>query len=299
MNKHAMGTALAVLLASASCAAYANDLTHSSAAKLAQQPATPERAENSVNEMEKLFSGSSAAKQVGNSKSGAVSTLMHDAENIRHEAHEALESKNYAEAIHLSNEAKKAFFAAAQQAEPGVALASKEEGDFKHMLDSVNALTGALERTAKESGKNSDAALKNIHGLVKNANNLAAEKKHVDGRKLLDKAFLALKVAIESIKQGTTVTAQKDNSPKGIYEYEAFRNDTYLSLVEMFMDERKKMAIASDTDFLNDVRLASEIRKEGLASGEKKRYEEASKRLGDSTSIYKRAVRRAGVPIFD
>lgn len=299
MNKHAMHTALAALLVSLPCAAQTGELHHSSAARLAQQPATPERAENAINEMEKLFSGTSAAKQVNGSKSGAVSAAMHDAEKIRHEAHEALESKDYAEAIHLSDEAKKAFFTAAQQAEPGMVATGKNEGDFKQLLDSVNALTGALERVAQESGKNADAALGDINKLVKKANDLAAEKKHIEGRKVLDKAFLTLKVAIESIKRGTTVTAPKDNSPKGIYDYEVFRNDTYLSLVELFMDERKKMAIASDMDFLNDVRLAGEIRKEGLALGEKKRYEEASKKLGDSTSIYKRAVRRAGIPIFD
>ena len=160
-------------------------------------------------------------------------------------------------------------------------------------------MTEALERIAKESGKNAGATLDDIHKLVKEANGLAAEKKYVDGQKVLDHAFLTLKISIESIKQGTTVTAPKDDSPKGIYEYEVFRNDTYRSLIEMLMDDRKKLAIASDPGFLDDVKQADAIRGEGMASGEKKYYEEASKKLGESTSIYKRAVRRAGMPIFD
>lgn len=189
--------------------------------------------------------------------------------------------------------------AATQQAKPATALVDKSEDDFKRMLDSVNALAGALERISKESGKNTDAALRDIRGLVKEANDLAAKNKHVDGRKVLDKAFLIIKSVIVSIKQGTTIMTQKDNSPKVLYEYEVFRNDTYKSLVEMFMDERNKMVIASDPGFIDNVKQAGEIRKEGLASGEKNRYEEASKILGESTSIYKRAVRRSGIPIID
>lgn len=298
MNKYVIKTALSVLLVSVCCTAQADESGNHSTSRMAQQPATQERAENAVSEIEKLFSSTSAAKQVGNSKSESVSSAMHEAEELRHEAHEALEEKDFAEAIHLADEAKNAFFAATQHAEPGVALASKYESDFKHMLDSVNALVEALERVAKESGKNVDDTLNGIHKQVKEANGLAAEKKYVDGQKVLDHAFLTLKISIESIKQGTTVTAPKDESPKGIYEYEVFRNDTYRSLIEMLMDDRKKLAIVSDPGFLDDVKQADAIRNEGMASGEKKHYEEASEILGKSTSIYKSAVRRAGIPIF-
>lgn len=298
MNKHVINTALSVLLASVFCAAQASESGNSSTSRLVQQPATQERAENAVSEMEKLFSSTSAAKQVGNSKSESVSDAMHEAEGLRHEAHEALEEKGFAEAIHLADEAKNAFFAATQHTEPDAGLASKYESDFKHMLDSVNALTEALERIAKEAGKNVGDTLNDIRKQVKEANSLAAEKKYVDGQKVLDHAFLTLKISIQSIKQGTTVTASKDESPKGIYEYEVFRNDTYRSLIEMLMDDRKKLAIASDPGFLDDVKQADAIRNEGMATGEKKHYEEASEKLSKSTSIYKSAVRRAGIPVF-
>lgn len=299
MNKHAMCTALGVLLASVSCAVQAEEPRSSSAARMAQLPATQERAESAIKEMEMLFSGTSAAKQVGNSKSESVSTGMQEAEKIRLQAHQAMEDKNYAKVIHLSDEAKDKFFDATRQAEPIKALTDKNESDFKQRLESVNALTKALKQATKESGKNADNALNIIQGLVKQANGLAAEDKYVDGRKALDKAFLVLKVSIESIKNGTTVTAQKDNSPKGVYEYEVFRNDTYKTLIAMLMDESKKMAIASDPNFLEDVKKGDGIRKEGITLGEKARYEEATKKLGESTSAYKHAVRLAGVPIFD
>lgn len=299
MNKHTMCTALAVLLVSASFAIQAEEPRSSSAARLAQLPTTPERAENSIKEMEMLFSGSSAAKQVSSSKSEAVSIGMQDAEKIRQHAHQAMEEKNYAKAIRLANEAKGKFIDATRQAEPEEALANKSESDFNHRLDSVSALTKALKQAAKESGKNVDSALTNIQSLVKQAKGLAAEQKFVDGRKSLDKALMVLKVSIESIKHGTTVTAQKDTSPKGIFEYEVFRNDTYRTLIGMLMDESKKLSIASDPEFLDDVKKGDGIRKEGMALGEKARYAEATKKLGESTSFYKHAVRLAGVPIID
>ena len=301
-----MSTALVVLLTSISCAIQAEESASSlatrpsSAAQQAQQqPVTLERAESSIREMEMLFSGSSAAKQVCNSKSEAVSTGRHEAENYRQQAHQAMKDNDYAAAIRLSKEAKEHFFDVARQAEPQEALAEKHERDFEQRLSSVKALTTALKQVSQDSGKQVDDALKTIQGMVSEANVLAAAEQYVDGRKVLDKAFLSLKVAIESIKEGTTVTAQKDTSPKGIYEYEVFRNDTYKSLIAMLMDESKKMAIASDPEFQSNVKKGDAIRKEGLALGEKAHYVEATKKLGDSTSTYKHAVRLAGVPIID
>lgn len=305
MNKHAISTTLVVLLTAISWSSQAEESALSTESRIsaarqaAQQPATLERAESAINEMEMLFSGTSAAKQVESSKSGAVSSGMQVAEKLRQQAHQALESKNYAGAIRLSNEAKDSFFNATRQAEPNDALAEKYESDFKQRLTSVNALSTALKQVASDSGKNADASLSKIQGMVKEANGLAAKENYIDGRKVLDKAFMTLKVAIESIKQGTTVTAQKDTSPKGIYEYEVFRNDTYKSLIAMLMEESKKMAIASDPEFLSDVKKGDAVRKEGLALGEKARYVEATKKLGESTSIFKHAVRLSGIPIFD
>lgn len=294
-----MCTALCVLLASVSCAIQAEEPRPSLAARLAQLPATQERAESAIREMEMLFSDTSAAKQVNSSKSDAVSTSMQDVEKIRHQAHQAMEEKNYAQAMQLANDAKVKFFDTTRQAEPEEALAGKRASDFKQRLESVNALTTALKQVAKDSGKNVDSSLNTIQWLVKQANGLAAAEKHVDGRTALDKAFLTVKVSIESIKHGTTVTAKKDTSPKGIYEYEVFRNDTYRTLIGMLMDESKKMSIASDPGFLDDVKKGDIARKEGLALGEKTRYDQATKKLGESTSLYKHAARLSGIPIFD
>jgi len=288
-----------VLLASVSCAIQAREPATSSAARLAQLPATQERAESSINEMEMLFSGSSAAQQVSSSKSGTVSTTIGDAEVIRRQANQAMEEKNYAKAIRLSDEAKNKFFDATRQAESSKVLAGKRESDFKQRLGSVNSLTKALKQVAKDSGKNVDPALNNVQALVKQADDLAMKDKYVEGRKTLDKAFLVLKVSIEAIKHGTTVTAQKDTSPKGIYEYEIFRNETYQALIGMLMDESKKLSIASDPELPADIKRGDAIRKEGIALGDKTLYEEAAKKLGESTSIYKHAVRLSGVPIFD
>lgn len=186
-----------------------------------------------------------------------------------------------------------------RQTKPGTASANNNDGRLEHLQDTINALTAALERISKESGKNINAELNDIRGMVKKANSLAAENNYAEARKVLDQAFKIIKTSIASFKQGTTVIAQKDTSPKGIYEYDVFRNDTYKSLIELLTDERRKLPIASDADFINDVRQAGEIRRQGLAAGEQKRYEEASKILGESTSAYKRAVRRTGIQIID
>jgi len=306
MNKYAISTSLAVLLTSISGITQAEESTSSlatrpsSAAKLAQQqPVSQERAENAIQQMEMLFTGSSAYKQISNNNSGAVSAGIQEAEKLRKQAHQALENNNYEDAIQLSNEAKESFFNVTRQADSEGALAKKHASDFKHRLSSVNALTTALEQVATDAGKNPESALKDIQGMINEANGLAKKDKYVDGRKILDKAFLSLKIAIDSIKEGTTVTAQKDTSPKGIYEYEVFRNDTYKSLIEMLMEEGRKLAIATDPDFLKDVKKGDAIRKEGIAMGEKARYGDAIKKLGESTSVYKHAVRLAGVPIID
>lgn len=264
-----------------------------------EQPITPERAQSAVKEMDALFSRSSAGKQVGESKVESVSGTMAGAEKLREDAKKALAAGNHADAIRLSNEAKKAFFAATRKADSGKVKAAQDEERYKQRADSIGALTSALKQAGQESGKDVSDALKDIEAVVKEANALADAKKFGEGRAALDKAYLAAKLGIESIKRGTTAEAKKDTSPKGVYEYDAFRNETYKSLTAMILDERKKAGVESEKDFLDDVKKGDELRKEGLALGEKKNYEVASSKLGESTSAYKRAVRRAGVQIID
>jgi hypothetical protein len=224
---------------------------------------------------------------------------MQGAEELRAAAKKALAAGNHAEAIRLSDEAKKAFFAATRKADAGKVTAAQDQERYRQRRESLLALTDALKAAGKESGKDVGPALKDIDALIKEAAALAEAKKFGEGRSVLDKGYLTAKLGIESIKRGTTAEAKKDNSPKGMYEYDAFRNETYKNLTSMILDERKKAGMESEKDFLADVQKGDELRKDGLALGDKKNYEAASAKLGESTSAYKRAVRRAGVPIID
>lgn len=261
--------------------------------KLDQQPASEQRAQNAVQDMDALFTGA-WTQHVTQSTDAAVVELLNKAKAYRKQANEALTAQDFAKAIDLSDQAKTTFLQAAQAAKPKKSQAQLDKEGYQQRMESINSMMDAFQDAEQA---NDDERIVNLRHMVEDARKLAAANDHDQANQLLDKVSIAFKAIITTLMQGATVTAEKDTTPKGLYEYEVFRNDTYLSLIEMLHE--KEMKVIHDPEFKADIAKGHEIRKEALAIGATQDYEAAMDKLAKSTNAYKSAVRTSGLPIPD
>lgn len=270
----------------------ANDMVQS---KAALQAPTAERAQSAIQEMEALFNGA-WAKRILENRNEVVSQLLNDAEANRNAAKQAAAANDHAKAVELSDNAKHKFLEAASKATPKKSIEERLELEYKQSLASIQTLIEAYKQTTsdKPQGQAGDT-LNKANELSNQAKELAGSKKFKEASEVLDKADIILKTAITSLMQGSTVTAVKDESPKGIYEYEIFRNDTYKALIEMLVD--KKLNVTKEAGFIAEVKLAEKIRAEAEQIGKKGEFETASSKLLESTAAYKKAADQSGIQI--
>ncbi len=272
--------------------------THSLAesVKVAQQPPTQERAQTSIQDMDALFNGSWASK-VSSSSNQEVSKLMQQAEQARDAARQALDSSDYASAISKATEAKEGFLKAASKARPVKPKAERQKEEYQSRLGNVETLIEAYKQAEQDATDNNKENFNNLLSMVDTAKTAASQNNYEQANDLLNKADIAFKAIITSVMQGSTVTAEKDTSPKGIYAYEIFRNDTYKALIDMLIEQ--KLDITQDPGFIADTQQGDKIRREAAAIGDREDYPAATERMIESTNAYKGAVRLSGIPITD
>lgn len=256
--------------------------------------ATPERAQGAVKDMEALFTGA-WSKKVVNSQEDTVKNILSEAEKERTQAKKALESNDFTNAIEYADKAKNSFLNAASKAKPQKSLAERQEEEYKQRLSNTATLMEAFEQAAKDAQRQGSGTKENLNNMIQDAKKLGANKKFKEANETLEKVSIAFKAIITSLMQGSTVTAEKDESPKGIFEYEIFRNDTYQSLIAMLNE--KKLEITQDNEFLDLVKKGDTIRKEADAIGKKSEFESATQQMEESTKNYKAAAALAGIQI--
>lgn len=247
----------------------------------------------------KLIEESSAAKQVEASNNETAKARRSEARTMYEQAVAAQQAGDRKKAEDLLTQAAKAMFDAVRMAEANEVLAGKKERDYQDRLASVNALMEAHDRISTEKGK--QAASAELHTLVKNkvtaAESARAQGKLVEARGLLDEAYVAAKVAIESLRGGETLVRSLNfKNKEEEYRYELDRNDTHRMLVTILLKE--KMDDAGTARMVQPfLDKAAKIRTEAEQQAAQGGYDAAVSTMEQSTKEYVRAIRSAGVYI--
>ena len=254
-----------------------------------------------IQSVEKLIESSSAAQKIKDSDNKAAKVKHREAISLFAQAKQQQLNGNEKQASDLLNEATKAMFEATRMIDKDKSLLDKDLHDFESRKESVEALCAAYEKIAKEKGISHEKE-NELHAFVhKRVDQAVALKRddHVkEGRKMLDEAYVAAKVAIEHLRGGETLVRSLNfASSEEEYHYEVDRNDTHRMLVDVLLKEKmnananvQKMV----TKFMDKaVQLRIQADKQA-SSGE---YENAISTLEQSTKEIVRAIRSAGIYI--
>lgn len=259
---------------------------------------TKERAEAALKEMDSYFEGPLAEKIHG-VHDDAVQDSLKESEALRKQAKQAFKEQSYASSIRYSNNAIKTFLDTSQKTIPHQPLIVQQQLAYQSQLKKVNTFMVALEQAAKDVGDDHQATFTDLSQQVVLAEELAASKKYLEGTAVLDAVTIAIKADIRNLLKGEQFKAPKDESPKGIYKYELFRNDTYRALVDLVCNSENGKKFSQENFFKQHEREGDELHEEGLSLAEREEFEAATAKLAESTSSYKYAVRRAGILIPD
>lgn len=249
--------------------------------------------------LRKLIEESSAAKQVEASNNETAKARRLEARAIYDQAVAAQQAGDTKKTEDLLNQAAKTMFDAVRMAGANEVLAGKKERDYQDRLASVNSLMEAHDRISSEKGKQSETT--ELYTLVKSkvtaAESARAQGNIVEARGLLDEAYVAAKIAIESLRGGETLVRSLNfKNKEEEYRYELDRNDTHRMLVIVLLKEKMDVAATAQMvqPFLDN---ATKIRTEAERQAAQGDHAAAVSTLEQSTKEYVRAIRSAGVYI--
>lgn len=271
-------------------------VVHAQEAK-APVTAPPDRTqlERRLVSVETLIEKSSAAKQIEASNDPAALAEREKARQMWREAKDALSAGDLPKAQKLLNEAPKLVFQAARLSAPEQIVGEKTKADFNNRLESVKALLAAQKRVAEEkSVQGAEASRADIEKLIAEAEGLAKQGKYEQGRLMLDKAYLAAKVSVSSMRSGDTLVRSLNFASKEEeYKYELDRNDTHLMLLKTLV--APKSTPSSSVTAM--IKTAAELRQDAEKAANGSDYVAGIKLLEDSTAQLVRAIRASGLYI--
>jgi len=253
--------------------------------------------EDRIQFVKTLIEKSSATKQIDSS--GNAEALAHrDVASAHFEkAQQAFAAGEVDTANNELLEATKIMFEAVRMAKKEEFTDDKKKRDYADRLDSINALMEAHHRVTEEKGKQSDGKeLKEIVAeKVKTANLLFKEGKLGEARSVLDEAYVAAKIAINTIRGGDTlVRSLHFETKEQEYHYEIDRNDTHkmlLLILNKKNDGAGSMSEMTQTFLDKAAALRAEAEKQATAGN----HEAAIHTLEESTKNLVRALRGSGI----
>lgn len=251
--------------------------------------------------VEKLLQVSSAAQRIRGSDNQQAKSKHQQAITKLGEAKNALASGQQQQADALFSEATRMMFEATRMIEKDSSMIEKELRDFDARKASIDALCTAYDNIRKEKGlgpPEGSELYPFVHKRVDRALELKQGNRIIEGRKLLDEAYVAAKVAIEHLRGGETlVRSLSFESIEEEYKYEVDRNDTHKMLVTVLLQEK----MGSDSNVENMVgqfmSKASVLRTKADKLASAGEYETAISTLELSTREIVRAIRSAGIYI--
>ena len=251
--------------------------------------------------VEKLLETSSAAQQIKGSDNQEAKEMHGEAVALYEKAKQAQSKGDEQQAADLLKQATKAMFEATRMIKKDESFIAKDVRDFDERKESVDALCRAYENIAKEKGIDS-AIESELHTFVYNRVDQAVALKKEDrvkeGRKMLDEAYVAAKVAIEHLRGGETLVRSLNfASSEEEYHYEVDRNDTHRMLVDVLLKEKMKTNWGIETMVNKFMDRADELRARADEQASDGAYENAVTTLEQSTKEIVRAIRSAGIYI--
>ena len=257
--------------------------------------------ESRLQSVGKLLETSSAARKISASDNAEAKQKHQKAVTLYQQARQADSAGNAQQASDLLKQATMTMFEATRMIEKDESFFAKDLNDFDARKESVQALCTAYENIAKEKGvtsKEENELHEFVHKRVDQAVVLKDQNRVKEGRKKLDEAYVAAKVAIEHLRGGETLVHSLNfaNSEEE-YHYEVDRNDTHRMLVDVLLKEkmsRNSSARAMVDKFLGK---ADELRKVADSQAAHGEYENAVGTLEQSTKEIVRAIRSAGIYI--
>jgi hypothetical protein len=300
-----MSQLLGMVLAGLSALAYGVEqagtapVATSASLRLAAGEVDRQQLEKRLNSVSTLIEESSAAKQIEASGDARALEKRAKAREFYRSAQDAFNKGELASASQLLSQASMTMFEAVRVAAPEQVTAAKVKADFNTRLETVKALLAAHNRIASEktSVPGTAETTRNIEKALAEANQLAAEGKYDEGRKVLDRAYLIAKTAIASLRGGDTLVRSLHFATKEEeYRYEIDRNDTHQMLIQVLLSE-KRAAADLDAMVKNYLEKARALRAQAEEAAGRKDFEAAIKLLEDSTSEVVRAIRNAGIYI--
>ena len=178
-------------------------------------------------------------------------------------------------------------------------LVVKESRDFDSRLESITALCDAYDRIRDEKGLGSADGSKLypiVHSKIDQAKALKAQGRVGEGRMVLDEAYVAAKVAIESLRGGDTLVRSLNfESKEEEYHYEVDRNETHRMLISILLKEKMQDNGRVRGMVEQYMDKATLLRKEADQQAAVGRYEDAVHTLEQSTREIVKAIRSAGI----
>ena len=251
--------------------------------------------------VEKLLETSSAAQTIKGSNNQAAKQKRDHAVELYQKAKQADSKGDQQQAADLLKQATKTMFEATRMIEKDESFMVKDLRDFESRKESVQALCTAYENIAEEKGvtsKEENELHEFVHKRVDQAVALKDDNKVKEGRKMLDEAYVAAKVAIEHLRGGETLVRSLDfaNSEEE-YHYEVDRNDTHRMLVDVLLKEKMEKNVSARAMVDKFLGKADQLRKQADAQASDGQYENAVTTLEASTKEIVRAIRSAGIYI--
>ena len=247
--------------------------------------------------VEKLIEISSAAKKVEQSDNTQAKARRNEARELYKQARELSLKDDHERANELLNQAAKAMMEAVRMLGKDESLVVKDKNDFERREESLHALLAAYDRITKEKGIDPGRLHQVVERQLSEAKRLKTSGRVVEGRDVLDKAYVATKVAIEQLRGGDTlVRTLHFESKEEEYHYEVDRNDTHKMLVTLLLKEEAKSGGKGRLveQFMSK---AAKVRDDAEKKANQGNYEAAVEIMEQSTKQIIRAIRSAGIYI--
>jgi hypothetical protein len=257
--------------------------------------------ESRLQSVEKLLETSSAAQQIRGSDNQAAKDKHEQAVELFEKAKLAQGKGDEQQAADLLKQATKTMFEATRMIKKDDSFMAKDVRDFDERKASVEALCTAYENIAKEKGI--DKATENelhafVYKRVDQAEALKKDDRVKEGRKMLDEAYVAAKVAIEHLRGGETLVRSLNfASSEEEYHYEVDRNDTHRMLVDVLLKEKMKTNWGIEAMVNKFMESADKLRVRADEQASDGEYENAIGTMEQSTKEIVRAIRSAGIYI--
>lgn len=257
--------------------------------------------ESRLQSVEKLLETSSAAQQIRGSDNQAAKDKHEQAVELFEKAKLAQGKGDEQQAADLLKQATKTMFEATRMIKKDDSFMAKDVRDFDERKASVEALCTAYENIAKEKGI--DEATENelhafVYKRVDQAEALKKDDRVKEGRKMLDEAYVAAKVAIEHLRGGETLVRSLNfASSEEEYHYEVDRNDTHRMLVDVLLKEKMKTNWGIEAMVNKFMESADKLRVRADEQASDGEYENAIGTMEQSTKEIVRAIRSAGIYI--